>query len=266
VVYQSQYLPELLAHFSEGGRGVVAVTKADFYQAYIDESGTHAGASILAVAAYFGTHGQWEQFLSRWKHDDFHACESRYDKLKSELADAIDASEIEGAEVCIRPHEFQNSASADMKSNMGNAYAVGVFLCVVGICKLVSTENENARIAFVLEDGQPNVLWVQRLLIAFMAEYPTIASVTVAAKVGTPQFHPPDFLAYSRSTTDVPWMNRLFAKGRAREMPIEAELFSRTSEGVKRLMRENRRRKAKEKLARKIARKSEIGENNGEHL
>jgi len=233
------------------------VIKANFYQAYLDEGGTHEGAPILAVAGYFGTREQWEIFLGKWKHEHFHACDSPCDKLKPELADAIDANEIEGAEVCLRPNEFNSSASADMKSNMGNAYALAVFLCVVGICKLVSAENENARVAFVLEDGQPNVSWVQRLLLAFMAEYPTIASVTVVSKGSTPQLHPADFLAHSRNTTDTPWMNRLFAKGRAREMPIEAELFARTSEEVRRLLRENRRRKAKEKLARKMARESE---------
>jgi hypothetical protein len=231
--------------------------KANFYQAYLDEAGTHKNASILSVAGYFGTREQWEIFLGKWKHECFHACDPQCDKLKPELADAIDASEIEGAEICMRPHDFDSSASAGMKSNMGNAYAVGVFLCVVGICKVVSAENENARVSFALEDGQPNISWVQRLLLAFMAEYPTIASVTVISKGSTPQLHPADFMAHSRSTTDVPWMSRLFAKGRAREMPIEAELFATTSEQVERLLKENRRRKAKERLARKMARKGE---------
>src|SRR5436309_269682 len=123
---------------------------ANFYQAYLDEAGTHKGASILAVAGYFGTREQWEMFLGTWKHEWFHACHSECDKLKPELADAIDASEIEGAEICMRPHDFNSSASAEMKSNIGNAYAVAVFSCVLGICNLVSAENENARVAFAL--------------------------------------------------------------------------------------------------------------------
>lgn len=233
------------------------MTKANFYQAYLDESGTHEGAPILAVAAYFGTQEQWDTFLENWRHEDFHACESRCEKLKPDLADAIDASGIDGAELCLRPHEFNSSASANMKSNVGNAYAVAVFLCVVGICELVSADNENARVAFILEDGQPNVSWVQRLLLSFMAEYPTIASVTIRAKNNTPQLHPADFLAHSRSTTTIPWMNRLFANGRCREMPIDADIFVKTSDEVKQLIKENRRRKAKEKLARKIANRTE---------
>lgn len=231
--------------------------KADFYQAYLDESGTHEGAAILAAAAYFGTGEQWKIFLEKWKHEYFHARGSRCENLKPELADAIEASGIEGAEVYLRPHDFNVSASVDMKSNMGNAYAVAIFLCVIGISELVSATNENARVAFVIEDGQPNVLWAQRLLLAFMEEYPTIASVTVTSKSNTPQLHPADFLAHSRSTTDKVWMDRLFAKGRCREMVISADIFARTSEEVKRLIRENRRRKATEKLARKVARKSE---------
>jgi hypothetical protein len=228
------------------------VIKANFFEAYFDESGTHDGSPILAVAGYFGTHDQWNVFLDKWKHKDFHACESRFDKFKSELVDAIAASGIEGGEICLRPHEFKESASADMRSNMGNAYAVAVFLCVTGICKLVTAENKDARIAVVLEDGQPNVHWVERLLIAFMAEYPTIASVTVTSKIGFSQLHPADFLAHSRSTTDSVWMDRLFAKGRVREKPIERDTFETTSVEIARLLRENRRNKAREKLARKM--------------
>ena len=127
--------------------------KANFYQAYLDESGTHEGARVLSVAAYFGTQKQWGVFLEHWKHENFHACETRCEKLKQELVNAINKSEIDGAEVCLRPHEFNRSASPDMKSSIGNAYAVAVFLCVVGICKLVSARNESARVAFVLEDG-----------------------------------------------------------------------------------------------------------------
>ena len=226
--------------------------KANFFEAYFDESGTHEGSPILAVAGYFGTHDQWNVFLDKWKHQDFHACESRFDKFKSELVHAIDASELEGAEVCLRPHEYHKSASTEMRSHMGNAYAVAAFLCVVGICDLVITENKDARIAIVLENGQPNIIWVQRLLISFMAEYPAIASVTVTPKKDFPPLHPADFLAHSRSTTNTPWMNRLFAKGRVREKPIEPETFEITSREIDRLLRENRRNKARKKLARKM--------------
>ena len=254
---KSQLAHNLLAHISANGRRIVAVIKADFYQAYLDESGTHDGSPILTVAAYYGTREQWDAFISKWKHGHFHACEARFDKLKQDLVDAIDASEIEGAEVCLRPYEFSSSASPEMKSNLGNAYAAAMFLCVVGICELVSAENDNARIAFVIEDGQPNASWVQRLLLSFMAEHPTIASVTITSKGNMPHLYPADFLAHSRSTTDTPWMDKLFTKGRCREMPIDAEIFVQTSEEVKRLLRENRRRKAKERLERKIARKNE---------
>jgi hypothetical protein len=233
-------------------RRIVTVVKGNLLEAYLDESGTHKGSPILAVAGYFGTHDQWNVFLDKWKCQEFHACDPRFDGFKPQLAEAIDASEIEGGEVCLRPNEFEESASSDMKSNMGNAYAVAVFMWVTGICKLVTAENEDARIALVLEDGQPNIEWVQRLLIAFIAELPTIASVTVRSKTGVPQLHPADFLVHSRSTTDTAWMERLFAKRRVREMPIERDLFEITSAEVARLLRENRRNKARAKLARKI--------------
>lgn len=227
--------------------------RANFFQAYLDESGTHAGSPLMAVAGYFGTHGQWNTFLDNWKYEHFHARDPRFDKLKPELANAIDASGVEGVEVYLRPQEFIKSASEDMKSNMGNAYAVTSFLCVTGICHLVAAENEDARISFVLEDGQPNVLWVQRMLLAFMAEFPMIASVTVTPKKDFPQLHPADFLSHSRSTTNINWMNRLFSAQRVHERTLERELFEATSQEVARLVSENRRQKAQAKHARRMA-------------
>lgn len=131
------------------------------YQAYLDEGGTHDGASILTVGGFYGTREQWNVFLNNWKHPEFHACDSRFDSLKPQLADAIDLAEIEGVEVCLRPHEFKAMANADLKSTTGNAYAVAAFICATGICRILST-NPDARVSFVLEDGQPNIRWLER--------------------------------------------------------------------------------------------------------
>jgi hypothetical protein len=54
-------------------------------EAYIDESGTHHGAPLLAVAAYFAPHGTWGRFKRDWdailkQHNIFcfHATESKW--------------------------------------------------------------------------------------------------------------------------------------------------------------------------------------------
>jgi len=164
------------------------------YQAYIDESGTHEGAEILTVAGYYGTSAQWQTFLDNWKQTEFHAKERRFDALKPQLAHAIDLAQLGGVEVCLRPWEFKNHANSDFKNHIGNAYAVCAFSCATRICELIGTDTE-ARVAFVLEDGQPNANWVQRILIAMMQRFP-IASVTIAKKRDFPQLHTADFLAY----------------------------------------------------------------------
>src|SRR4051812_39914219 len=98
---------------------------SDFLQAYLDESGTHQGAPILSVAGYFGTQDQWNKYLGHWPYRDFHACESSYDKLKPQLAHAIQVAGLDGVEVCLRPREIEQLASTDLKANVGNAYAIG---------------------------------------------------------------------------------------------------------------------------------------------
>jgi hypothetical protein len=37
------------------------------YQGYMDESGTHEGSEIIAVAGYLGTYGTWQRFLQEWE-------------------------------------------------------------------------------------------------------------------------------------------------------------------------------------------------------
>jgi hypothetical protein len=125
------------------------------FEAYLDEGGTHAGSPILSVAGFFGVREQWSTYLALWPHKDFHACESKYDHLKPSLANAIDEALLCGTEVCFRPEEFKSLASGDIKAHLGNAYAVGAFLCVTALCEKAQLVASNARLSVVLEDGQP---------------------------------------------------------------------------------------------------------------
>jgi hypothetical protein len=228
----------------------VAVLTEALFEAYLDEGGTHAGSPILSVAGYFGLHEQWSKFLDRWPHAEFHACEPKYDHLKPSLADAIDYALLPGTEVCIRPDMFKEHANGDIKAHLGNAYAVGAFLCAVIICDKAQAIVSNARVSFVLEDGQPNIDWVRRMLISMMLEYP-IASVTVAQKSDFPQLHPADFLAHSRAITDTPWLNRLFGNAQVNEIAVDGKTIADTSAQVARFMKRYRGQKMKERRTRK---------------
>jgi hypothetical protein len=227
---------------------------SSFFQAYLDESGTHSGSPILAVAGYWGTQAQWDVYLDNWPHAAFHSSESRFDSLKPHLADAIDKAELSGVEACIRPWEFQQLASPGFKSNIGNAYVACAHLCALRICDVAKKSDPDARVSIVLEDGQPNVEWVQRLLISMMQQHP-IASVTIAEKKNFPHFHAADFLSNSRSTTNRRWMDRLFLSDRVWEQRVEGNILLETSAATEGLLKEHRKRKAAAKRKRRTERK-----------
>ena len=245
----------LLRQLSGDGVRVVAVLATEaLFEAYLDEGGTHADAPILSVAGYFGLHEQWLEFLTHWPHAEFHASKDRYDYLKPSLADAIDAAALFGTETCIRPDVFKAVAGPGIKAHLGNAYAVAAFLCAAAICGKAQQIVSNARISFVLEDGQPNIEWVRRLLIMMMAEYP-IASVTVAKKTDFPHLHPADFLAHTRATTDKRWLDRLFAKALVNEIPIDGNALAQAAAKVSAFMKRYRNQKAKERKEKRKQRK-----------
>lgn len=94
-----------------------------------------------------------------------------------------------------------------------------------------------------------------RILLAMMHEFP-IASVTVAKKNEFRQLHTADFLAYSRSTTDIPWMDRLFAKKRVAERAIEGHEFAACSEEISKSLKKYRGQKAAARRQRNLQRKT----------
>lgn len=212
-------------------------------EAYMDEGGTHSGSPILAVAAVFGTHTQWSTYLGRWPHAAFHSVSSS-ESRKEELCSAIEEAGLSGVEVCLRPHEFSQLAAPELKSTLGNAYATAAFICAIRICRVACEDDPDGRVAVVLEDGQPNVEHVRRMLLQMMSEYP-IASVTVAKKEDFTQLHAADFLAHSRATTAKQWMDRLFATDRFWEQKMERDAIENTSKEMIKVIKKNRNDKAK---------------------
>jgi hypothetical protein len=171
-------------------------------EAFLDESGTHRGSPILAVGACVGTHDQWAIFLESWNNLEFHAKNPIYDQLKPKLASAIRKSEIHGVVAFLRPEDWQNHTNIQTKSAIGNAYAVCAFACVEGICR-----NFSEPVSFVIEDGQPNSEWVERVIKSLAEDDQwkhCIGPVALAKKRDFVQLHSSDFLAHSWSTGN-PW-------------------------------------------------------------
>lgn len=225
----------------------------DVVEAFLDESGTHGGAAVLAVAGYFGTRSQWDTFLSNWPYQEFHARESRFDSLKAQLCDAIDNAELQGVEVCLRPYEFQDFASQHVKNFLGNAYAVATSICVAQMCRLIKSQNLG-HVSIFFEDGQPNSEWVERVL-KMMMEDPShgIAAVGRAKKTDFTQLHTADFLAHSRSVTDIQWMDRLFAGKRVWEQTTDHEIWLSASASIEKVVRQYRRAKSEARKKKRVA-------------
>jgi len=194
---------ELLALFSGDGKRVVVVVEA-----FMDESGTHKGAPLVAVGAVIGAHWQWRKFLSMWDDKPFHAKEPKCDPLKPALFDAFQECELESFVASMAPHDYKNHANAHFRSGLGNPYSVCTFACAIGVSKYCR-DNKLGEIAFVIEAGQPNVDFVRETLEYMRTkERYRIASVAVAAKKKFVQLCTADFLAHSR-TSEPGWFHNL---------------------------------------------------------
>lgn len=121
----------------------------------------------------------------------------------------MESSRIRLPQITVNKEKYKRFASEHMKSFIGNPYAVCSFLCALTICKEV-TES----VSIVLEQGQPNLSFVKRILEVMMDAGDPIASVASAKKSDFIELHAADFVAHIASSYDVPWMQQLFDSGR----------------------------------------------------
>ncbi len=220
-------------------------------EAFFDESGTHAGAPLLCVDGYFGSHEQWDYFLSQWHIPDFHAKNSS-DSSKYKLAELINESGLTGMVCFVNPQRYAEETNAQWKTGIGNAFAACALACVLGISKELPT----TPVAYVLEDGQPNTEWVHRVITAMSHDehwQQSIASVTLAKKPNFVQLHTADFIAHSWST-DHPIWRTVLTNGHVYETDITPTLAS-MSEQVKQI--DSARRAERRRL--KKQQKKELG-------
>lgn len=210
--------------------------------AFLDESGTNEETPVLSVAGFYGTQYQWDAFLRLWKPaihgKTFHALYSS--KLFPALCDAIEASTVHGMLCTVSKKVYRLHAGEHFKSFLGNCYAICAFMCALAICDQVKPQS----VSIVLEQGQPNLSFVKRILEAMKdaGEY-CIAAVASAQKKDFVQLHAADFASHVASSHDVAWMQKLFDARRLKHAHITEKMIIETSPQVKALV--NRARNAR---------------------
>lgn len=215
--------------------------------AFLDESGTNEEAPVLSVAGFYGTKDQWHNFQKIWKPaiqgKVFHALSSS--EFFPALCDAIETSKVDGLLCTISKKSYRRHAGEHFKSIVGNCYAICSFMCALAICKQVELQP----VSVVLEQGQPNLSFVKRILEGMMdAEEFSIVAVASARKEDFIQLHAADFVSHVASTHDVTWMQRLFDAGRLQHAHVTEKMIIETSPQVRTLI--NRARNSR-RLARK---------------
>jgi hypothetical protein len=219
-------------------------------EAFVDESGTHAGATVLSVGACVAKHNQWARFLEKWGTPSFHAKDPYSDSLKPKLAELMERCSITSVVCFVKPGDYEGHASAQWKGALGNAYAACVFACAGTICKAATSSSQS--VSFFVEDGQPNSEWVERVLKSMAHELEwknCIANITLATKKDFLQLHAADFLSHSWSTGDPIWCKRLFENGNTYETCLTPQQLVTNSEQLKQMVA--RRRSKKERTRRK---------------
>jgi hypothetical protein len=207
----------LLALFSGDEKRVVVVMEA-----FVDESGTHKGAPTISVAAWVGGHWQWKKFLSYWDSKQFHAKDPKCGPLKQALFEAIRFGELEDFTAWMKPEDYAKHATPHFRTGLGNPYSVCTFACAIGVCKFCK-DNNLGKVAFVIEEGQPNVAFVRETLEYMKTqERFGIASIATAGKKDFVQLCTADFLAHSRSSSEQ-WFEAFYGTGRVWQDHVTAE-------------------------------------------
>lgn len=216
------------------------------FSAYLDEAGTHRGCPCVSVAGFYGDADQWAAFRELWKphSSGFHATDS--DRKFPELCNAIEKSQISGMFMTIWKADYDRMATEQVKSRLGNCYALCAFECVLGIC-----DETKAPTAFVLEQGQPNFPFVMNLLLYMLdANTTCMSSVTPANKADFIELHAADFISHCASTWDKPWLQRLLDAHRLKHGHIGEKQLDGVGPELKALISKARREREEAKRER----------------
>ena len=215
--------------------------------AFLDESGTHDKGVCVTVAGFYGNDDQWKMFREFWKPDSdgFHALNST--SRFSKLCEVIEASKIHGIFTTIWKANYRELATEQMRSSIGNPYAVCAFLCAMQICEEVNNE----LISIVYEQGQPNFEFVKRILDAMSdAGDCSIGSVTSAKKSDYIELHAADFVSHCSSSHEKPPLQRLFDAGLLKHGHVTTQMLTEIGPMLMRIMKRARHERLKAKRQR----------------
>ena len=231
-------------------------------EAYIDESAkTLLGRPLYAVAGLFGTREQWRRFEDVWSPvidaagvDFYHGKDPGCDRLRQPMVSAIRSAGVRGITATAFQDEFAK-AGIELKSMLGNHYA---FLAV-SMARQVRDWARRANagpVAYVLEDGQPNIEHVMKVIKTLIG--PDAASVSRAAKRDYLGLQAADFLAHQSAALDqgLVWLQQLLGDGHGQVMwgHLDAGGIEKASVGMAQLLRRHRHQKTNLKRERKRAR------------
>lgn len=254
---QSTVSNDLFAVFSGDGRRCVAVIEA-----YIDESAkTLLGRSLWAVSAFIGTHDQWSRFDEIWRPvldaagiPYYHGKDSKCDKLRRPMISAIRSAGVRGFTSTAFQDEFVK-ASVELRSTLGNHYAFLALAMALHI-RDWAKRNNLGPVAYVIEDGQPNVEHVIRLIKTQIG--PDAASVAYAGKRDFVGLQVADFLAHHTAAMDVGlvWLQKLLGGGPGQVMwaHLDPSGIERASKGMTHLLKRQRHLKTRRKRELKATR------------
>lgn len=247
---------DLLSLFSGNGRRIVAVIEA-----YIDESQKPLlGRQLYAVSGFFGTHEQWQRFGEIWQSvldateiAYYHGKDPKCDKLRAPMISAIRASGIQGLTASLWRDEFAKGGHA-LKSVIGNHYAFQALWMALTI-RTWAKQNGHGPIAYILEDGQPNIEHVLRMIRTEIGA--DAAAVACAGKRDFIGLQAADFLAHHTAAMDVglAWVTQLLGEGPGCVKwgnldPKDLDVLSRKMEDHQ---RQRRRHKSQAKRERRAA-------------
>ncbi|MGD0485652.1 MAG: DUF3800 domain-containing protein [Syntrophorhabdales bacterium] len=227
--------------------------------AYLDESGTHGGSSLLVVAGWVGDAETWKSFVEEWMIHlrnagipYFHTHDPECEQLKRPLIHAILARRLLPVAWSVNPLEFRENTSDKFTNQLGNAYATCAHLCA-GLINNLAIEKPLPPVALIYESGQPNTEFISRSMNNIIADPANhkLASITFLSKkdpFGIP-LQAADFLAYILATNESKWIDQLRDADRLPPligMPPEKLRNTTKQLGIK-ISRERAARKARRK-------------------
>ncbi len=150
--------------------------------AYLDESGTHAGSQTIAVAGYLATPVLWSAFEREWIHalndfgiDFFHMSDfvngaqqyadwsdDRKRACFGRLTDIIGMNTIASVGVVFSLHDFNQAFSLELRKRIGGAYPIACLEAMATLAKFmkeqVRPEGEIAYVFDIMQKGTGHLL------------------------------------------------------------------------------------------------------------